>query len=585
MKNNTNFKKMEDQLYKIKIAPVMTKWSEDVDTNNVWSEHPRPQMVRAHWMNLNGVWEFQKGNSADEMSISQNLSDHILVPFPWESSLSGVMEYFDTNRAWYRRTVEIPEDWNNKRIILNFGAVDWEAEVYVNGQSVGIHRGGYDSFCYDITDFISAENEQEIILRVYDPGNEGGQPKGKQSNNKWNNPGGVMYIPASGIWQTVWLEAVAQAHITDIKLTPDVDKSRLKITIFTSDAGSKMNVQAIVKNKELLVAGMSGKSNTEFFVDIPDMKLWDTENPFLYDLDVYLITGAAVVDSVKSYFGMRKIEVVEVDGIKRMILNGKSIFQMGPLDQGYWPDGIYTPPCDEAQRCEIQEIKDCGYNMIRKHAKVENQRWYHWCDKLGMLVWQDMPHGKNNTDDIKAQFKLELDRMIKTHWNHPSIILWTVFNEGWGEFDTTNMTKYVMDLDETRLVISNSGYNCSTDIEAGNVKDLHNYLPPKCPSATSKRAVVCGEYGSIGYIIPSYLWSNNGPYHGLWFNNIEDATQEYEKYIDQIIEMRDKEGMCAAVYTQWTDIENEINGIYTYDRKLIKIHKDRLKIANKSTYK
>ncbi len=570
-------------------APLMTQWAGDVDPDHVLPEYPRPQMVRPNWRNLNGLWQFEEASEGDSVPIGRDLTGQILVPFPWESALSGVRQVFDSHRAWYRRRFTVPASWPKGRVLLHFGAVDWEATVYVNGACVGIHRGGYDPFTFDITAHLRDSGAQELIVGVYDPGTAGKIAKGKQANHKFADPGRYHYSPSSGIWQTVWLEAVPQTYISALHIVPDIDAGTVTVEVDAVGARGAVDVEIVAGDKRQMFGPVTGRANQPVTLAIPDPKLWSPDAPFLYDLAVQLKKNGRMLDTVQSYFGMRKISLgTWTHGVKRLHLNNEFLFQMGPLDQGYWPDGIYTAPTDEALRWDVEQIKAFGFNMIRKHVKVEPARWYYWCDKLGVLVWQDMPHAPGGrTDAEKDQFELELQRMVKGFWNHPSIIIWVVFNEHWGLYDVRRLTEDVMALDRSRLVTGNSGIDAgkpNLDFEVGHIRDNHSYRPPNCPFASDTRAIVCGEYGAIGYKIPGHIWDADGPWVHHNYVGKEAATVEYETFIKQLIPWRDAEGLSAAVYTQWTDVENEMNGLYTYDRKVIKLDQDRVTAANRSTW-
>jgi len=578
------------QKYEMKQAPLMTPWADNVDAKNVLPEYPRPIMERTNWLNLNGVWEFQVAALGDAIPFDTKLKREILVPFPWESAISGIKEQFDSRRAWYRRTFTIPKDWNEKEVLLNFGACDWEAVVYVNKRCVGIHKGGYDAFSLKIGDCLTAKGNNEIIVGVYDPGNDEKIAFGKQNNARFSDPQKYAYSPASGIWQTVWLEPVnKKGHINDLHIIPDVDNQLVKVTIEPNNHKAKGELLVTILDNGTVVAQDTTQFLSEIFLKIDNPKLWSPDSPFLYDVEIALFDNQGnEIDKVKSYVGMRKIEIkLEPEGLQRIYLNNEFLFAMGTLDQGYWPDGIYTAPTDEALKWDIEMTKEFGYNLIRKHIKVEPQRWYYWCDKLGILVYQDMPStfGKR-TEEEETQFETELQRMVKTHWNHPSIVNWVVFNEHWGIYDAVRITQNIVDLDPYRLVTGNSGIDAgkpNIDFEVGHIKDNHSYRPPNVPFATQKRASVCGEYGAIGYKIEDHIWDKDGPWVHHNYDDLEAATTEYEKFIEQILKFRG-DGLSAAVYTQWTDVENEMNGIYTYDRKVIKLDKDRINKANKSTY-
>ena len=576
------------QKWQMADAPLKTIWGEKLNPANVHAEYPRPVMQRNEWLNLNGLWQFQSSNEGEVLPVNKKLAGQILVPFPWESALSGVRKQFDSNRAWYKRNFEVPQNWQNKRIILNFGAVDWEAKVFVNGRAVGIHRGGYDSFSFDITPYLKKKGPQELIVEVYDPTNNEAIAYGKQSREKFDNPAGYSYTPSSGIWQTVWLEPVDENHIRDFRIVTDIDCGEITVNVESSNARNKWNVEILALQMGKLVSKAQGRVFRDIALPIPDARLWSPDDPFLYDLTITLKDSLGnVVDKVESYFGMRKISLSKEHGVQRLYLNNKFLFQMGPLDQGFWPDGIYTAPSDEALLWDVQNIKDWGFNMIRKHIKVEPQRWYYHCDRVGILVWQDMPgtFGERNHED-KVQFESELQRMIKSHWNHPSIVNWVVFNEHWGVYDVERLTSFVMAIDPTRLVTGNTGIDAgkpSIDFEVGHIKSNHSYRPPNVALVSAQRAVVCGEYGAIGYNINGHIWDIDGPWVHYNYEGYEAATEEYERFTDMIFGFQ-KKGLNAAVYTQWTDVENEMNGLYTYDRKVIKLDKERVTKSNKSTW-
>ncbi|MCY1721787.1 T9SS type A sorting domain-containing protein [Prolixibacteraceae bacterium Z1-6] len=560
------------QTWQMKQAPLMTKFAGDVDPDNTLPEYPRPQMERTEWMNLNGVWQFQPGTGQQEQLPNGTLSGSILVPFPVESAISGVKEHY--SRLWYRRNFVVPANWDNKRILLHFGAVDYETEVYVNGVSIGKHFGGYDSFSFDITDYLTPDGTQELTVRVFDPTDESGFPRGKQTLN----PEGIMYTSSTGIWQTVWMEPVAETHIQSIKLTPDIDEAVLKITVSTSSENNGI-VSAKVKDGDKLVATVVGAANEEFSIPVSNQKLWSPSNPFLYDLEITLLQNNEKLDSAGSYFGMRKISTNKENGIQKLYLNNEFLFQMGPLDQGFWPDGLYTAPTEEALKFDIEMIKAFGFNMVRKHIKVEPQRWYYWADKLGLMVWQDMPSINSYTSNPQpieqAAFKNELTQMVENHWNSPSIVMWVVFNEFQGQHNTEELVNMVKQLDPSRWVNQGSGGDWKG---AGHVLDLHNYPAPVCPESSSQ-AIVCGEYGGIGLAVDDHKWSND--YFGyVTVPDPEKLLADYEKYIDQLTLYKTNQGLSAAVYTEITDVEIELNGLMTYDR-LAKADVTRLYNANR----
>ncbi len=567
-------------------APLMTPWAADVKPDNVLGEYPRPIMVRKQWQNLNGLWEFQEAQASDAVPANKKLASTILVPFPWESALSGVRKQLSSQRAWYRKTFAIPANWKGQNVLLHFDAVDWEAVVYVNGRCAGTHKGGYDAFTFDITPYLRTKGMQEILVAVYDPGSDEGIAYGKQSNDRFANPHGYSYTSASGIWQTVWLEPVPKSHITDLHVVPDIDREEITVTVNPSAGTSKMRIEVIALDGTIEVGRSTGLLNHPITVAIPKPKLWSPDSPFLYDLKIILKDSLTTVDQVESYVGMRKISLKPYKGMQRLALNNEFLFQFGPLDQGFWPDGIYTAPTDAALKWDIEQTKAWGFNMIRKHIKIEPQRWYYWCDKLGILVWQDMPSTFNErTEEEKIQFETELQHMVKSHWNHPSIINWVVFNEHWGIYDVERMTRLVMALDPSRMVTGNSGIDARkphVDFEVGHIKDNHSYRPPSLPLISSNRATVNGEYGAIGYKIDGHIWDIDGPWVHFNYADKEAATKEYERFIEMLLKFQ-AGGLSGAVYTQWTDVENEMNGLYTYDRKVMKLDKDRVTKGNLST--
>jgi beta-galactosidase/beta-glucuronidase len=542
-------------------GPLKTRWAKDVTPDNVLPEYPRPQMVRKDWLNLNGLWDIKLGDGTESK---------ILVPFAIESALSGVMKHVD--RVTYRRSFEIPKGWSGQQVLLHFGAVDWESKVTLNGKELGVHRGGYDAFSYNITDALKGEGAQEITVEVFDPTDLGGQPRGKQKLK----PGSIMYTATTGIWQTVWLEPVPPAHIESLRIVPDVDDGCLRLTVVGSGS-----VEAVASEDGKDIAQVTGQAGSELKLSIPNPKLWSPDSPHLYDLRVALKSGDKTVDAVTSYFGMRKIALGKDDkGVTRMMLNGKPVFQVGPLDQGFWPDGIYTAPTDEALRFDIVETKRLGFNTTRKHVKVEPDRWYYWCDKLGLLVWQDMPCGNSYTDKPqpinKPQFKSELVNMVKNLWNHPSIIMWVVFNESQGQHDTEALVAEVKALDPSRLVNNASG---NDDKNCGDVIDKHTYPGPESPKPEENRAAVLGEFGGLGLPVDGHTWTKKTwGYEGT--KNIEDLTNGYEKLLRKSWDLNATAGLSAVIYTQLTDVETECNGLLTYDREINKVVPERAAAAN-----
>ena len=547
----------------------MTVWGEKLQaTDSILPEYPRPQMVREKWMSLNGIWQFQPAASATEALPAGSLAREILVPFPVESALSGIMTHYDN--IWYRRSFTAPADWTGKRLLLHFDAVDYSCEVFVNGVSVGTHDGGYDPFYFDITQFLTSGGAQDVAVRVNDMTDNMGYPRGKQTLY----PGGIMYTSTTGIWQTVWLEAVPQeAYISRIRMAPDIDNSLLRFYMEGVSIG-EMNVRfKIFDNGAEIVNSEQNYQSNYYTVNIPQpVKLWSPDSPFLYDMKVYLLNGTDVIDSISTYFGMRKISKQLVDGYYRMMLNNEFLFQTGPLDQGFWPDGIYTAPSDSAIQFDLETIKSLGFNLIRKHIKVEPLRWYYWCDKLGLLVWQDMPSmnsyiggGHIVPDTENAAFLRELQAMVQNHWNSPAIISWVLFNEWQGSHDESSLVPQVKQWDNSRLVNVGSG---GPDYNLGDIHDWHSYPPPACPSPQGVQALVCGEYGGIGYYQQGHIWSEGNPYQTV--NSYSQLLNTYTQYADMLIDLKCSRGLNAGVYTQITDVEGELNGLMTYDRKVLK---------------
>jgi len=559
------------QEWQVAKGPLLTRWAKDVSPKNAWPEYPRPQMVRKDWQNLNGLWEYAIAGKDDAKPTA--FAGKILVPYPVESALSGVMKRVDQNqRLWYRRTFAVPAGWDGKRVLLHFGAVDWDATVWVNGKELGNHKGGYDGFTYDITDAMKG-GEQELVVGVLDPTNSGNQPRGKQVHR----PGGIFYTPTTGIWQTVWMEPVAADGIEKIVITPDVDKGAVSLEFVGKGISDAHQVEVTVSGGGTTLEAKV-KGNKGVAVPLPNAKLWTPDDPFLYDVKVSVLDAQGkVVDTITSYFGMRKSGLAKDDkGVLRLMLNNKFVFQVGFLDQGFWPDGLYTPATDEAMRYDIEMTKKLGMNMARKHVKYEPDRWYYWCDKLGLLVWQDMPAGDNKTPESKKQFELELARMIDGRYNHPSIIMWVVFNEGWGQYDTERLTNWVKQRDPSRLVNNASGW---TDKKVGDVIDMHNYPGPGSPKPEEKRAAVLGEFGGLGLAVEGHTWSSQSwGYKGM--GNKERLTNEYSKLLVNAYKLKDDPGLCAVVYTQTSDVETECNGLLTYDRETVKGDLDRLTAAN-----
>jgi hypothetical protein len=557
--------------WKITDNPILTKWAENVDPQKPWLLYPRPDMVRNSWVSLNGLWEYA---ITPKDTKPQKWDGNILVPYPVESALSGVKRRVsETENLWYKRTFRVPNIWSKKNILLNFEACDWETVAWVDGKEVGKHRGGYDPFSFDITAYLDKKKVHELLICIWDPTNKGPQPRGKQVLS----PGGIWYTPSTGIWQTVWLEPVNKSYISSFRIVTNADDG--SITFKTNIINSGTNsLEFTVKNAGKQVAEATGITGQDVTVKIKDPVLWSPENPFLYDISIELKDGKKTIDKVTSYTGIRKIATGKAnDGFTRILLNNKFVYQNGPLDQGFWPDGIYTPPNEEAMVYDLRMIKKMGFNMLRKHVKVENRIFYYWCDKLGILVWQDMPSGDKSieadqpdiekSEEATGQYELELKRMIDTKYNHPSIIMWVPFNEGWGQFETGRITQLIAGYDPTRLVNSASGW---TDRGTGDVLDIHHYPDPVVPATEEKRAIVLGEFGGLGLPLQGHTWEQKN-----WgYRNMEDTLEllsKYESYYDLIHKFVNNNGLSATIYTQTTDVETETNGLMTYDRKINKM--------------
>jgi len=583
--HNVSLSAEETSPWKVADGPLRTRWIVGITPDNAWPEYPRPQLTRYRWQNLNGLWEY--AITKKEAPQPQTMEGKILVPYPVESALSGVMRRLGyTQRLWYRRNFEVPNDFRDGRLLLHFGAVDWEATVWVNGRKVGVHRGGYDPFSLDITDFLVPESRQEIVVSVWDPTDTGYQPRGKQVLRTE----GVWYTASSGIWQTVWLEPVPERYIERLRIVPDVDGGQVTVAAFAEDAPPSEITVRVVEDGRVL-SESSGTPGKPIVLPMQNATLWSPENPKLYDLEILLSEGGTVVDAVGSYFGMRKISLgKDAAGRTRILLNNRPVFQLGLLDQGFWPDGLYTAPSDEALRYDIEVTMDLGFNLIRKHVKVEPARWYTWCDRLGMLVWQDMPNGDRflnvfkpvpDPDLIRSrgsaeQYQRELSRMITNLENHPSILIWIPFNEGWGQFDTARITEWIRRRDPSRLVDSASGL---VDRGTGDVNDLHNYLGLSVPAPEADRAVVLGEFGGLGRRVEGHMWQDKGDWDYRKINDRDRLTDAYCELMKNLEVMQGR-GLSGAVYTQTTDVEIEVNGHLTYDREQFKLVPSRVREAN-----
>ena len=569
---------------------IKTDWGENINPDNVLQEYPRPILVRKDWKNLNGLWDYTITGKGENKP--KNYDGEILVPFAIESSLSGVKKRISKEQElWYHKNFQIPKKWKKKEIILHFGAVDWESELWINDKKVGIHKGGYDPFSFNITPYLKKGKNQKIELRVWDPTDEGFQPRGKQVKN----PRGIWYSPVSGIWQTVWIEPLNTKHISNLYTTTNIDIPSVTIKTFTSYNSEKDFLELTITDSDKIISKIQQKFDSEIKIAINQPKLWTPENPFLYDLEINLISKGKIIDVVKTYFGMRKISIrKDINGTKRLHLNNKQYFQFGTLDQGWWPDGLYTAPSDDALKFDIIKTKEYGFNMIRKHVKVEPARWYYHADRIGMLVWQDMPNpGKTNpptwirnkffdgkeyipSPEVEKNFMNEWKGIMDFLYSNPSIVCWVPFNEGWGQFNTIEITNWTKKYDPYRLVNPASGGN---HYKIGDITDVHNYPDPKMKFYDPERSNVLGEYGGIGLAIDGHLWQKNKNWGYVKYSNSKEATDEYVNFGNQLFEMVPR-GFSGAIYTQTTDVEGEVNGLMTYDRKILKLDVERVKKIN-----
>lgn len=567
---------------------IKTKWASQIDVKNVLPEYPRPIMERPEWQNLNGLWNYAILPVGRQSPTA--FDGKILVPFAVESSLSGVQKRLGgDNELWYQREFSIPSNWKNNKVLLHFGAVDWKADVWVNDIKVGQHTGGYTPFSFDITPALKG-GANKLVVKVWDGTDQGFQPRGKQVNR----PQGIWYTPVSGIWQTVWLEPVPEKYIENVRIVPDIDENIITVEACTNQSAASDRVEVKVMDGSRVVATGQSINNQPVEVSMPaNSRLWSPSDPFLYNLEVTVFNGSKQLDKVKSYTAMRKYSTKrDENGIVRLQLNNKDLFQFGPLDQGWWPDGLYTAPTDEALAFDIQKTKDFGFNMIRKHVKVEPARWYMHCDQLGMIVWQDMPSGDRSpqwqnkkyfdgvellrSPESEANYRKEWKEIMDYLYSYPSIGVWVPFNEAWGQFKTKEIAEWTKQYDPSRLVNPASGGN---HYPVGDMLDLHNYPQPDMYLYDGQRPTVLGEYGGIGWANKEHLWEPDRNWGYVQFNSSDEVTNEYIKYAEQLKQMI-RQGFSAAVYTQTTDVEVEVNGLMTYDRAVIKIDEDRVRKVN-----
>ncbi|MEU4743864.1 AbfB domain-containing protein [Actinosynnema sp. NPDC023658] len=579
-----------------KTPPLTTPWTSQVSTTNPLPEYPRPQMTRPDWQSLNGEWQFLNpatdgAGNVDRYAappLGQTLPERVLVPYPIESALSGIMRNDNRDLMFYRRTFTVPQSWGGRRVQLHFGAVDYEAAVWVNGTQVTTHKGGYDRFEVDITAQLNG-GTNEIVVRAYDPTDGRGekQPVGKQTNN----PAGIFYTPSSGIWQTVWLEPTPASSIFSVDVYPNLSNNTARVRVFTRGDVTGHTVLAEAVSGTTVVGSATG-GFTEFSVPVPDARRWSPDDPYLYDLRVSLRNGSgATVDRVVGYFGMREVGKKVVDGVLRPTLNGEFVFQIGTLDQGFWPDGLYTAPTDDALASDIRKHKDLGFTMVRKHIKVEPARWYYHADRLGLLVWQDIPStpafDADRTPAQTAEFETEAREIVDEHRFSPAVITYVPFNEGWGEWslaDTRRVTTALKNHDPTRLVDAHSGYNCCAskgDPGTGDIVDWHVYTGPDAPRPSTTRVSVLGEFGGIGLRNPGHEHSPNGEFFA--YEQVTGTAQLNDRYTGMVRDVRQlmtTKGVSAYVYTEITDVEGEYNGLLTYDRRVQKVDTGQVRAAH-----
>lgn len=570
---------------------IKTRWAAEVDPAAPLPEYPRPTLVRSRWRNLNGLWNYSLTPAG--AAAPGEAQGRILVPFPIESSLSGVQRGVTPQEAlWYETTFEVPAAWRRGNdVLLHFGAVDWCAEVYVNDLLVGSHTGGYTPFSFDITPALSAKGVQKLTVKVTDSTDKGFQPHGKQVLE----PHGIWYTPVTGIWQTVWIEPVPAAnHIAGITTRSDIRAGVLSVDVKTARTGSDRVCVTLSADGKTL-AERSSMAGQPVHLAVEHPRLWSPDDPYLYDLTVTLLRDGRVIDRAESYAALREIATGrDANGIERMTLNGRPLFHFGPLDQGWWPDGLYTAPTDEALLYDIRFTKQLGFNMIRKHIKVEPERWYWHCDREGILVWQDMPSGDMSTgkwephrygagtdaarsEESFANYYKEWGEIMDFCGRHPSVVVWVPYNEAWGQYRAEEVADWTKRRDPSRLVNPASGGNYR---DCGDMLDLHNYPEPKMYLYDAKRVNVLGEYGGIGLPVEGHLWSADKNWGYIEFKTREDVTDRYVTYAEKLMELVER-GFSAAVYTQTTDVEGEVNGLVTYDREVVKVDVDRLHEVNR----
>jgi len=591
---------------------IKTKWAEEVSPTNAHPEYPRPQMLRPEWKSLNGLWDYAVTPKSE--ARPKTFDGKILVPFAIESSLSGVGKALTPDEAlWYSTTFSVPSNWKGKRLILNFDAVDWKAEVFVNDIKVGSHTGGYTRFSLDVTPYVK-NGSNSLVVRVEDASDNDFQPRGKQVKD----PRGIWYTSVSGIWQSVWIEPVAPAHITDYNVVSSVADKAINVTVdvagvqegdvvkvFLLDGGIGYSTETANAAKpaadgmySVLASGMAVPGGT-VTLNVRNPKLWSPESPYIYGLDIQILRAGKVIDRVAAYAPMREVSAYRKNGNTLLMgLNGEGLFQLGPLDQGWWPDGLYTAPTDEALKFDIQKTKDFGFNMIRKHVKVEPDRWYYYCDQLGMIVWQDMPsfavskkwgmyyYGEGEdwpaSPEAKANYYKEWGEILNQFKKFQCIAVWVPFNEAWSQFDTKDVVAFTKRTDPTRLVNQSSGGSWEEGV--GDILDNHHYPYPAFRMWDKNMINVLGEYGGIGFPVQGHLWQADKNWGYVQYKSGDEVLAEYADFAEQLKQLI-KQGCSAAVYTQTTDVEIEVNGLMTYDRKVIKMDEKKLRAVNEGIIK
>ena len=600
---------------------LFTRWTSQVNPELPFPEYPRPQMVRTEWENLNGLWEYAITTKNTPKEEIKEWDGEILVPYPIESALSGVKrKLLPQQHLWYHRIFSLPKNWeeklNNHRILLHFGGVDWQTTVWVDNQEILFHEGGDIPFSIDITSYLTpnqsknSKNLHDLTIRVWDPSDKGRQERGKQKLK----PHTIFYTSMSGIWQTVWLELVSDPYISNFQLKPDIDREELNLNFNFSRSIEELSDFSL----EIKILEDGNQISTKILkttdiqkncsIQLENPKRWSPSSPFLYDLKISLLKNGDIIDEIESYFGMRKIALKEdAQGIPRIELNNKFLFQYGPLDQGWWPDGLYTAPNDRALKWDLEITKAMGFNMVRKHVKIEPARWYYHCDTLGLLVWQDIPSGGvygnwkwgiqiilaiglkkawwtgRKEKSVQQNYYHELKQMVSTLFNFPSIVMWVPFNEGWGQFHTKEVTKYLKSIDETRLIDSASGW---TDYKCGDILTIHRYPGPDIPKLkiSKGRCLGLSEFGGFGLEIQNHTWKTKRKKWG--YRNLKSKSDLKIKYSQLMTKLKPliKKGLSAAVYIQTTDVEQEVNGLISYDREVIKIEPEWLKNLHKTLY-